>query len=204
MRSHILSGGLLSQVPDESLLSRVLPYTYLVVACPFCKSGVGSDCRTPNYSSALGAHVARKKAAAQLDDMERYRRFAQLRAEQVAARQKTEAILARPLTAEQQATRKAISDAFEQSRAEFRIRNDDRPDEDCHPVGVIGWDLDDEAWREARKQGLGGSDISAVLGFSTYNSPWEVWADKTGVRSWQDQGSAAADLGVELEPWLLA
>jgi putative phage-type endonuclease len=71
------------------------------------------------------------------------------------------------------------------------------------PVGVIGWDLDDEAWREARKQGLGGSDISAVLGFSTYNSPWEVWADKTGVRSWQDQGSAAADLGVELEPWLL-
>jgi putative phage-type endonuclease len=72
------------------------------------------------------------------------------------------------------------------------------------PVGVIGWDLDDEAWREARKQGLGGSDISAVLGFSTYNSPWEVWADKTGVRSWQDQGSAAADLGVELEPWLLA
>lgn len=72
------------------------------------------------------------------------------------------------------------------------------------PVGVIGWDLDDDEWREARKGGLGGSDISAVLGFSTYNSPWEVWADKTGVRSWQDQGSAAAGLGVELEPWLLA
>jgi putative phage-type endonuclease len=71
------------------------------------------------------------------------------------------------------------------------------------PVGVIGWDLDDEAWREARKAGLGGSDISAVLGFSTYSSPWEVWADKTGVRSWQDEGSAAADLGVELEPWLI-
>lgn len=71
------------------------------------------------------------------------------------------------------------------------------------PVGVIGWDLDDEAWREARKAGLGGSDISAVLGFSTYNSPWEVWADKTGIRTWQDEGSAAAALGVELEPWLI-
>ncbi len=71
-------------------------------------------------------------------------------------------------------------------------------------VGVIGWELDDDDWREARKQGLGGSDISAVLGFSTYNSPWEVWADKTGVRSWQDEGSSAATLGVELEPWLLA
>jgi putative phage-type endonuclease len=72
------------------------------------------------------------------------------------------------------------------------------------PVGVIGWELDDDAWREARKGGLGGSDISAVLGFSTYNSPWEVWAEKTGVRSWQDEGSEAANLGVELEPWLIA
>lgn len=73
------------------------------------------------------------------------------------------------------------------------------------PVGVIGWDLDDDAWREGRKQGLGGSDISAVLGFSGYTSPWAVWAEKTGVRSWQvDESSAAADLGCELEPWLLA
>lgn len=72
------------------------------------------------------------------------------------------------------------------------------------PVGVIGWDLDDDAWRDARKQGLGGSDISAVLGFSTYRSPWAVWAEKTGVRSWQDdESSAAAELGTELEPWLL-
>jgi putative phage-type endonuclease len=73
------------------------------------------------------------------------------------------------------------------------------------PVGVIGWDLDDDAWRDARKQGLGGSDISAVLGFSTYRSPWAVWAEKTGVRSWQDdESSVAAELGTELEPWLLA
>jgi putative phage-type endonuclease len=73
------------------------------------------------------------------------------------------------------------------------------------PVGVIGWDLSDDDWREARKGGLGGSDISAVLGFSGYTSPWAVWAEKTGVRSWHDDdSSAAADLGVELEPWLLA
>lgn len=73
------------------------------------------------------------------------------------------------------------------------------------PVGIIGWDLGDDAWREARKGGLGGSDISAVLGFSGYTSPWAVWAEKTGVRSWRDEdSSAAADLGCELEPWLLA
>ena len=29
------------------------------------------------------------------------------------------------------------------------------------PVGVIGWDLSDDDWREARNGGLGGSDISA-------------------------------------------
>jgi len=73
------------------------------------------------------------------------------------------------------------------------------------PTGVIGWELSDDAWREARKQGLGGSDISAVLGFSSYQSPWAVWAEKTGVRSWQDdESSAAAELGIELEPWLMA
>lgn len=73
------------------------------------------------------------------------------------------------------------------------------------PVGVIGWDLTDDQWRAARKHGLGGSDISAVLGFSTYRSPWAVWAEKTGVRSWQeDESSEASELGTELEPWLLA
>lgn len=72
------------------------------------------------------------------------------------------------------------------------------------PIGVIGWDLSDDEWRAARSAGFGGSDIAAILGFSTYRSPWDVWAEKTGVRHWDDQGSSeAADLGVALEPWLL-
>lgn len=122
MRSHVLSGGLLPDSPDESLLQKVLPYTHLVVACPFCKSGPGRDCSTPNYSVALSTHAARKKAAWKLSDMERYRLFAQLRAEQIAARAETEAILARPLTPEQQATRAAISTAFDQARADFAVK----------------------------------------------------------------------------------
>lgn len=69
-------------------------------------------------------------------------------------------------------------------------------------VPVIGWDAADDEWLHARNRGLGGSDILAVLGFSRYRTPWDVWAEKTGVRSWQDEGSDSAELGKDLEPWL--
>ncbi len=114
MSSHILNGNLLPDVPDDALLQRVLPYTYIVVACPFCKAGVGVDCRTPNYSVALSVHAARRKAAWQVGDMDRYRAFAALRAEQVRVREQVEAQLAKPLTADQKATRAAISAAFDE------------------------------------------------------------------------------------------
>lgn len=70
------------------------------------------------------------------------------------------------------------------------------------PVPVVGWDATDDEWLFARNHGLGGSDILAVLGFSRYRTPWDVWAEKTGVRSWQDEGSDSAELGKDLEPWL--
>ena len=72
----------------------------------------------------------------------------------------------------------------------------------ARPVPVIGWDVTDDEWLYARRSGLGGSDILAVLGFNPRRSPWDVWADKTGLRSWDDAGSEAAALGHELEPWL--
>ncbi|MFB6392573.1 YqaJ viral recombinase family protein [Polymorphospora lycopeni] len=71
------------------------------------------------------------------------------------------------------------------------------------PVGVIGWDISDDEWRARRSEGFGGSDIAAILGFSTHRTPWEVWAEKTGVRTWADKESQVADLGTALEPWLL-
>lgn len=69
-------------------------------------------------------------------------------------------------------------------------------------IGVIGWEPGRAEWLEARKQGMGGSDIGAVLGFSVYRSPWDVWAEKTNVKHWQDENSDAAALGTALEPWL--
>lgn len=37
-----------------------------------------------------------------------------------------------------------------------------------------------EEWLEIRKSGLGGSDAAAVLGISPWNSPYALWAEKTG------------------------
>ena len=38
-----------------------------------------------------------------------------------------------------------------------------------------------EGWFEARRAGLGGSDIAAVLGLSKWQSPMDVWAAKRGL-----------------------
>jgi putative phage-type endonuclease len=71
------------------------------------------------------------------------------------------------------------------------------------PVAVCGWGSD-EQWLAKRRRGISASDVSAVLGFGPYATPWEVWADKTGVRTREvDAAKEAIRLGVALEPWLL-
>jgi len=35
-------------------------------------------------------------------------------------------------------------------------------------------------WLADRRQGIGGSDVGAVLGVSPWSTPWDVWLDKTG------------------------
>jgi putative phage-type endonuclease len=36
-------------------------------------------------------------------------------------------------------------------------------------------------WLEWRRDGIGGSDIAALMGISPWASPWSVWADKSGL-----------------------
>lgn len=80
-----------------------------------------------------------------------------------------------------------------------------------NPVPVLGWDAPRADWLAARRQGLGASEVAAILGFSPYAdaTPWAVWAEKTGrlvlnADITGDQARAAAELGTELEPWLIA
>lgn len=39
---------------------------------------------------------------------------------------------------------------------------------------------DRQAWLAARRKGIGGSDVAALLGLSPWAGPFEVWLDKTG------------------------
>lgn len=40
--------------------------------------------------------------------------------------------------------------------------------------------LSREEWLQLRTKGIGGSDISAILGLNQWRSPFQVWAEKTG------------------------
>lgn len=42
-------------------------------------------------------------------------------------------------------------------------------------------DMTREAWLQARKGGIGGSDIGAILGMNPYRSAFAVWAEKIGM-----------------------
>jgi putative phage-type endonuclease len=46
--------------------------------------------------------------------------------------------------------------------------------------GVILKTESREAWLSQRTKGLGGTDISAILGVNKYKTPFDVWEDKTG------------------------
>lgn len=44
-----------------------------------------------------------------------------------------------------------------------------------------------ERWLELRRDGLGGSDIAAILGLSPFASPYSVWQDKVGIAAEKEQ-----------------
>ncbi len=70
-------------------------------------------------------------------------------------------------------------------------------------VGLIGWQATDEQWLAAREGGISASDVKTALGFDTYKTPWELWAEKTGAYPTYPVTSRAIALGRDLEPWLL-
>ena len=37
-----------------------------------------------------------------------------------------------------------------------------------------------DEWLDARRNGIGGSDVAAVLGANPWRTPLEVWLSKTG------------------------
>jgi putative phage-type endonuclease len=57
-----------------------------------------------------------------------------------------------------------------------------------------------ETQREARKKGLGGSDISVIFGLSSYKTPYQLWLEKTGVVESSFEETQQQEWGHILEP----
>lgn len=49
------------------------------------------------------------------------------------------------------------------------------------PVSELDPVLERPAWLEWRRTHVGGSDVAAILGLSSYASPWSRWAEKCGL-----------------------
>jgi putative phage-type endonuclease len=61
------------------------------------------------------------------------------------------------------------------------------------------WDCTEEEWLELRTHGIGGSDAGTVCGVNKYNSPYALWAEKTGVVKRDFEGNDATKWGHRLE-----
>jgi putative phage-type endonuclease len=67
---------------------------------------------------------------------------------------------------------------------------------------VLPHDASREEWLAARRAGIGGSDIGALLGASPWSTPLDVWADKTG-QAEPTPTNDAMRVGNRLEPGVI-
>lgn len=58
-------------------------------------------------------------------------------------------------------------------------------------VRVLGADADERTWLDARRQGIGSSDVAAILGVADRRTALHVWYDKRGQLADDDAGEAA-------------
>lgn len=66
----------------------------------------------------------------------------------------------------------------------------------------VAVDIDDgyrSEWLRWRRSGIGASDVAAILGISPWESPYSVWAKKTG-RVGDIEETEAMEMGLALEP----
>lgn len=65
------------------------------------------------------------------------------------------------------------------------------------PTLLLPGDADHDEWLERRREGIGSSDIAAILGISPWQGPLHVWLDKLGQLNWA--GNAATKWGSRFE-----
>ena len=60
--------------------------------------------------------------------------------------------------------------------------------------------LSHEEWLRWRKKGIGGSDVSAIIGINKWTSAIELWLDKTNQKNDPVEVNEAMEWGTILEP----
>lgn len=66
---------------------------------------------------------------------------------------------------------------------------------------VLPGDIDRQTWLDAREKGIGGSDVSGLLGVSKWDGALVVYGSK--VYGYEKQLTDQMDLGQFLEPWIV-
>ena len=59
-----------------------------------------------------------------------------------------------------------------------------------------------EEWLEDRQNGVGGSDVGAVLGLNKYKSTYTLWAEKTGLLHTEEVDNESMRIGRDLEDYV--
>jgi putative phage-type endonuclease len=77
------------------------------------------------------------------------------------------------------------------------------PDELGTAVRVGNFDNKAPEWHDLRKTGIGGSDVSSIVGVNPWTSPFTLWAKKTGRIDDSFVPSEAAEWGTRLESVIL-
>lgn len=67
---------------------------------------------------------------------------------------------------------------------------------------VLRADAPRPAWLRERMNGIGGSDVSKVLGFTQHGSAYSVWLEKTGRKVGEQEANMRMKMGVLMEPVL--
>lgn len=65
---------------------------------------------------------------------------------------------------------------------------------------VSVWDKTEEQWLAEREKGIGGSDAGTIVGVNKYNSPLQLWSEKTHTTERSFTGNEATKWGHILEP----
>lgn len=71
------------------------------------------------------------------------------------------------------------------------------------PGDVLDIPMDHAEWMTQRASSIGASEIGAIMGYSPYSTPWDVWAKKTGTLAQTPIDSDAIHIGNHMESWLV-